>query len=69
MPQCSVIHQLELHSEEEATVSTEMDRALQSRQKQIVLHKHSSPTRVMELLSEAEAIVLMAVRGNIYCEY
>ena len=69
MPQCSVIHQLELHSKEEATVSTEMDRALQSRQKQIVLHKHSSPIRVMELLSETEAIVLMAVRSNIYCEY
>nr|POF19751.1 derlin-1 [Quercus suber] len=60
---CSVIHLPELHSEEEATVSTEMDQALQSRQRRIVLHRNSSPTRVMELLSEAEAIVLTAVRG------
>ena len=49
---------------EEATVSMELDPALQSRlQKQIVLH--SSPTRELELLSEAEVIVLMTLRGNI----
>ena len=64
-----MIHQQELHSEEEATVSMELNQAPQGRQKQIVMHKHSSPTRLMVLLSEAEAIVLMAVRGNIHCEY